>query len=89
MRQEAGGRRQEGFKVFSYFPIITLFLTTYLPELGERFWQNAQVVKPIPKTAISIRLDNDVLDWFKTQGKGYQTLINAVLRSYVNHQQNQ
>jgi uncharacterized protein (DUF4415 family) len=47
------------------------------------------VVKPIPKTAISIRLDNDVLDWFKTQGKGYQTLINAVLRSYVNHQQNQ
>ena len=62
--------------------------TSDIPELGERFWQNAQVVKPIPKTAISIRLDNDVLDWFKTQGKGYQTLINAVLRSYFNHQQN-
>jgi uncharacterized protein (DUF4415 family) len=63
--------------------------TSDIPELGEHFWQNAQVVKPIPKTAISIRLDNDALDWFKTQGKGYQTLINAVLRSYVNHQQNQ
>jgi uncharacterized protein (DUF4415 family) len=32
---------------------------------------------------VSLRLDSDVLDWFKQQGKGYQTRINAVLRAYM------
>jgi uncharacterized protein (DUF4415 family) len=45
------------------------------------------MVKPITKKAISIRIDDDVLDWFKSQGKSYQSLINTVLRSYANHQQ--
>jgi len=35
------------------------------------------------KAAISLRLDADVLDWFRTQGGGYQTRINAVLRAYM------
>lgn len=35
-----------------------------------------------PKTHASLRLDADMLDWFKAQGQGYQTRINAVLRSY-------
>ena len=35
-----------------------------------------------PKTSISLRLDQDVLDWFKSQGPGYQTRINAVLRAF-------
>jgi uncharacterized protein (DUF4415 family) len=35
------------------------------------------------KAAISLRLDAEVLDWFKAQGSGYQTRINAVLRAYV------
>ena len=35
------------------------------------------------KAAISLRLDADVLDWFKAQGAGYQTRINAVLRAYM------
>lgn len=35
------------------------------------------------KEAISLRLDHDVLDWFKTQGPGYQTRMNAVLRAYM------
>ena len=35
------------------------------------------------KAAISLRLDADVLDWFKAQGGGYQTRINAVLRAYM------
>jgi uncharacterized protein (DUF4415 family) len=40
-------------------------------------------LKPVPpKSAISLRLDADVLDWFKAQGPGYQTRINAVLRAY-------
>ncbi len=35
------------------------------------------------KEAISLRLDRDVLDWFKTQGPGYQTRMNTVLRAYM------
>ena len=35
-----------------------------------------------PKAAISLRVDRDVLEWFKTQGPGYQTRINAVLRAF-------
>ncbi|PHR00124.1 MAG: hypothetical protein COB29_16210 [Sulfitobacter sp.] len=35
------------------------------------------------KKAISLRLDTDVIDWFKSEGKGYQSRINAVLRAYM------
>ena len=35
-----------------------------------------------PKASVSLRIDADVLDWFKAQGAGYQTRINAVLRAY-------
>ncbi|KAB2896282.1 MAG: BrnA antitoxin family protein [Dokdonella sp.] len=35
-----------------------------------------------PKSAVSLRIDQDVLEWFKTQGPGYQTRINAVLRAF-------
>lgn len=54
-----------------------------IPELDEEFFKNAKVVLPEPKTAVSIRLDKDVLAWFKKQGGGYQTKINAVLKTYV------
>ena len=40
-------------------------------------------LNPVPrKTAISLRVEQDVLDWFKAQGPGYQTRINAVLRAF-------
>ena len=40
-------------------------------------------LKPVPpKTSISLRVDRDVLEWFKAQGDGYQTRINAVLRAF-------
>jgi uncharacterized protein (DUF4415 family) len=52
-------------------------------ELGDFDWSKAVAVYPIPKHAISIRLDSDVIDFFKAQGKGYQTRINAVLRHYM------
>ncbi len=40
-------------------------------------------LKAVPrKASISLRIDADVLDWFKAQGAGYQTRINAVLRAY-------
>ncbi|MGJ0395958.1 MAG: BrnA antitoxin family protein [Methylocystis sp.] len=46
-------------------------------------WSKAEVVIPPKKQAISIRLDQDLIDYFKAQGPGYQRRINAVLRSYV------
>lgn len=46
-------------------------------------WENATTVMPRPKVDLHMRIDGDVLDWFKKAGKGYQTRINAVLRSYV------
>ena len=46
-------------------------------------WSLENVPMPRPKTHASLRIDADVLDWFKAQGRGCQTKINAVLRSYV------
>ena len=48
-------------------------------------WSRAEVVVPKGKTAVSIRVDTDVLDFFKAEGAGYQSRINAVLREYVRH----
>lgn len=59
-----------------------------IPELDEEFIKNAKLVERKPRTeVISIRIDTDVLQWFKEQAKnqGYQTLINDVLRTYVEH----
>ena len=53
----------------------------------ETFWANAAVVMPRPKRAISLRVDSDVLQWFKSHGSGYQTRMNAVLRAYMKAQQ--
>lgn len=47
-------------------------------------WSDAVLVIPPKKKAISIRVDEDVLDYFKRQGSGYQRRINAVLRSFMN-----
>lgn len=46
-------------------------------------WDSATVEMPVPKAVLNMRVDRDVLDFFRQQGKGYQTRINAVLRSYV------
>ena len=46
-------------------------------------WSDAILVMPSKKKAISIRVDEDVLDFFKKEGDGYQRRINAVLRSYM------
>jgi uncharacterized protein (DUF4415 family) len=59
--------------------------TSDIPELDAHFWENAKLVQPMTKQAISLRIDSDVLQWFKNQGKGYQSLMNAVLRSYFEH----
>lgn len=49
------------------------------------FWKRAQVVLPQPKQTATIRLDADLLGWPRSQ-KGYQTRINAVLRTYMDAQ---
>jgi uncharacterized protein (DUF4415 family) len=46
-------------------------------------WSKAEVVVPPKKQAISIRLDQDLIEFFKAQGPGYQRRINAVLRSFM------
>jgi uncharacterized protein (DUF4415 family) len=57
------------------------------PELDRAWFRRAKLVVPEPKQAVSIRLDRDVMEWFRRQGRGYQTRINAVLRTYVEAQQ--
>src|ERR1700674_5096878 len=52
-------------------------------------WSEAVLVIPPKKKAISIRVDEDVLDFFKRQGAGYQRRMNAVLRSYMQQKRKQ
>ena len=59
-----------------------------IPPLDKEFFKNAKLVNRKSRTEqISIRIDTDVLEWFKnhSEEKGYQTLINDVLRTYVQH----
>lgn len=53
-------------------------------EVGiEWDWDNVKLVVPPAKQAVSVRLDQDVIAFFKAEGPGYQTRMNAVLRSYM------
>jgi uncharacterized protein (DUF4415 family) len=54
-----------------------------LADLPADFWQGATLVMPVAKEAISLRVDEDVLQWFRSLGPRYQTRMNAVLRSYM------
>jgi uncharacterized protein (DUF4415 family) len=58
------------------------------PPLDRAFWQEARVVfpRPVRKKHTGLRIDEDVLAWFRAHGPGYQTRINAVLRAYVEAQ---
>ena len=50
-------------------------------------WENASIELPQPKAVLNMRVDRDVLEFFRKSGKGYQSRINAVLRSYVRRQE--
>ena len=52
-------------------------------ELDEDFLRSARVVMPPGKKSIHLRVDADVLAWFRARGRGYLTRMNAVLRSYM------
>ena len=49
------------------------------------WFQNAEAVASVTKKLVSLRLDDEVLEWFRSQGPGYQTRINAVLKAYKRH----
>ncbi len=53
------------------------------PSLPDAVWMKAAAELPCTKQQITLRLDAEVLDYFKHTGKRYQSRINAVLRSYV------
>lgn len=50
-------------------------------------WTQAIAGIPPPKDHINIRIDHDVLQWFRSNGRGYQTLMNNVLRAFVQSRQ--
>jgi uncharacterized protein (DUF4415 family) len=59
-----------------------------MAELGiDADWmEHARVMFPRPKKRVTVRLDPDVLDWLRAQGRGYQTRINTILRAYYEAQ---
>ena len=57
-----------------------------IPKLGKSFWKKARLTMPEPKDRLTIRVDHDVVQWLKKNGRGYQTRINAILRSYMEAQ---
>lgn len=57
--------------------------TSDIPELDESFFENARLVMPAKKKTVTMRMDEDVLEWFRAEGKGHLTRMNAVLRAYM------
>ena len=56
--------------------------TSDIPPLDEDFFAQAQLRMP-KQTPVMMKVDADLVDWFKAQGEGYENLINAAPRSYV------
>jgi len=54
-----------------------------LANLPDDFWDSAVWMPPVNKQPISLRVDDDVLEWFRKAGPRYQSRMNAVLRSYM------
>ena len=57
-----------------------------IPEITPEMFARGVVrrgLQPITKRQLTLRLDSDVIDWFKKQGQGYQTKMNALLRAYM------
>lgn len=53
------------------------------PELDDSFFERVKVELPVKKDSVTLRVDHNVLTFFKKQGKGYQTKMNAVLKAYA------
>ena len=59
-----------------------------IPEFDEEFLRTVEMNVSPGKKPIALRLDADVLEWMKAQGKGYQSRINAILRAYYEAHRN-
>ena len=59
--------------------------TSDIPELDAAFFEKARLVLPAgaAKKTVTLRMDEDVLEWFRSHGKGHLTRMNAVLRAYM------
>jgi uncharacterized protein (DUF4415 family) len=57
------------------------------PATDEAFWAAAKLIMPESKVSLGVRFDRNVVDWFKKQGPGYQTRMNAVLKTYIKAQE--
>jgi len=59
-----------------------------IPELDERFWENAKVTPPRTKPNVSLRVPQEVVEFFKAENpKGYTARMAAVLQAYVRAKQ--
>ena len=81
-----GTRGQTDWEKLRALPDSKVVLTEDAPMTSPQDWANAIAHKGLPvpsrKTQIALRVDDDVLAWFKAQGAGYQTRMNAVLRVF-------
>lgn len=58
-----------------------------IPELDDEFFKNAILVEPKPKQSLTVRYDEEIIEYFKkTVGRGYQSKMNSVLKAYVKHE---
>lgn len=57
-----------------------------IPALTKTFFERARIYVPPHMAATMVQVDADILAWFKAQGKEYQTVINDILRSYIQSQ---
>jgi uncharacterized protein (DUF4415 family) len=63
-----------------------------IPEVTPEMFAKAIIqrgLKPRTKSQLTLRMDDDVIDWFKQQGRGWQTQMNALLRAYMEERQRQ
>lgn len=60
-----------------------------IPELDDTFWANAELKMPQTKDKVTVRIDHDIIEWLKSQGTGYQSKMNSILRQFMLAKQQQ
>ena len=60
--------------------------TSDIPDLNEAFFRQAQVQQAYQQT-VTMELDSDLIEWLNSKGQNYQVLCNALLRNYIQNQQ--
>jgi uncharacterized protein (DUF4415 family) len=83
---EKGARSNTDWDKVRILPDSDVVFSEDAPETSPEDWADAVAHKGLPvpprKTQIALRVDNDVLAWFKAQGAGYQTRMNSVLKEF-------